>query len=256
MLGTKKAGRYRMRSATSFVAGTLFAPVGAFFMYTEVDVGRYYRPIFSKSFYPAFESGMMKPVRIEPGEERSGYLYFAIPAGARPDSCELLVRACLPQTAPRSLSGSSFMFSRDERAAAGAAQGFLFMLGEVAGAGSHGLYLARARALDAKSDPLWTFVTPVASKSASIADASSAGTLAACAVNFKAKGKVYLVRCGEKPALFEERSFTRKIRRVFVALRRRVRRDGRRFLPLFRRVLPHVGARREARPRYRRHGAR
>jgi hypothetical protein len=216
VLGTNKTGRYRMRSATSFVAGTLFAPVGAFFMYSEVDIGRYYRPIFGKSFYPAFESGMMKPVLIAPGEERSGYLYFAMPSGARPDSCELLVRACLPLAAPRSLSGSSFMFSRDERAAAGAAQGFLFMFGEVAGAGSHGLYLARARALDANSDSLWTFVTPVASKSASIADASSDGTLAACAVNFQAKGKVYLLRCGEKPALFEEKSFTRKVRRVFV----------------------------------------
>jgi len=217
VLGTNKAGRYRMRSATSFVAGTLFAPVGVYFMYSEIDIGRYYRPIFRKSFYPAFESGMMKPVRLAPGEERSGYLYFAIPGGARPDSCELLVRACLAQTAPRSLPGSSFMFSRGERAAADTLNGFLFTLGEAADAGTHGLYLARVRELDVKSDPSWTFVTPVASKSASIADASSAGTLAACAVNFKAKGRVYFVQCDEKPALFEEKSFTRKIRRVFVA---------------------------------------
>jgi hypothetical protein len=217
VLGTNKTGRYRMRSASSFVAGTFAAPVGAYFMYSEIDVGRYYRPIFGKSFYPAFESGMMKPVRIAPGEERSGYLYFAIPKGARPVSCELLVRACLPQTAPRSLPGSGFMFSRDEQAVAGAARGFLFMLGEVAGAGSHGLYLAPVRALDANSDPAWTFVAPVASKSAEIADASGDGALAACAVNFNAKGRVYLVRCGEKPALFEEKTFTRKIRRVFVA---------------------------------------
>jgi hypothetical protein len=239
VLGTKKAGRFRMRGAASFVAGALFAPVEAFFMYSEVDIGRYYRPIFNKSFYPAFESGMMKPIRIAPGEERSGYLYFEFPGGARPDSCELLVRACLPQAAPRSIPGSSFMFSRDERAAAEIASdaerhgrggepgassdacdalyGFLFMLGEAAGAGPHGLYLTRARELGAKSDSLWTLVTPVASKSASIADASSAGTIAACAVNFMAKGRVYLVRCGEKPALFEERSFTRTIRRVFVA---------------------------------------
>ena len=217
VLGTGKTGRYRMRSATSFVAGTLIAPVGAFFMYSEVDIGRYYRPIFKKSFYPAFESGMMKPARIEPGEERSGYLYFEIPGGAKPDSCELLVRACLPAAAPRSLSGTSFMFSRDDGAAATAAEGFLFMLGEAAGAGSHGLYLASAGSLDTKPDPLWSFLAPIASKSASIADASSAGTLAACAVNFKAKGSVYLVRCGEKPALLEEQSFTRPIRHVFVA---------------------------------------
>jgi hypothetical protein len=111
----KGAGRYRMRGATSFVAGSFIAPIEAFYIYSEIDVGRYYRPIFGKSFYPAFESGMMKPVRIEPGEERSGYLYFAMPGGAKPDSCELLVRACLPQETPRTLAGSGFVFSREER---------------------------------------------------------------------------------------------------------------------------------------------
>ncbi len=211
LLGSSKTGRYRMRGATSFVAGTLLAPVGAFFMYTEVDIGRHYRPIFNKSFYPALESGMMKPVRIAPGEERSGYLYFAIPPGERPDSCELLVRACLAQPAPRSLPGSSFIFSRGDPA------GYLFKLGEAADGSAHGLYAARVAALGAESDPAWTFVAPVASKSASLADASIAGTLAACGVNFMAKGRVYLARLGEKTALLEERSFTRKIGRVFVA---------------------------------------
>ncbi len=211
VLGTSKTGRYRMRSATSFVAGTLLAPVGAFFMYTEIDIGRYYRPIFNKSFYPAFESGMMKPVRVAPGEERSGYLYFAIPPGERPDSCELFVRACTPHPAPRSLPGSGFMFSR------GDLPGYLFKLGEAADGSPRGLYAARADALGAGSDPSWTFVAPVASKSASLADAYGAGTLAACGVNFKAKGRVYLARFGEKTALVEERSFTRRIRRVFAA---------------------------------------
>jgi hypothetical protein len=210
VLGKSKTGRYRMRSATSFVAGTLFAPIGAFYMYTEIDVGRYYRPIFNKSFYPAFESGMMKPVRIAPGEERSGYLYFAIPKGARPDSCELLVRACLPPAVPRSLAGSEFTFARG-------LDGYLFKLGDAPDGDARGLYLADVGALDPKSDPSWTLVAPVASKAASIADASGAGAIAACAVNFKAKGKVILVRCGEKPALIEEKTFDRKIHRVFVA---------------------------------------
>ena len=215
VLGEKKTGRYRMRGAGGFVAGTLFAPIGAFYIYGEVDVGRYYRPIFGKSFHPAFESGMMKPVRIGPGEERSGYLYFDIPGGAKPDSCELLVRACLPRTPRRSLTGSSFMFSRDEQAAADSPGGFLFMIGEVAGGGGHGLYLARAGALDEKSEPPWIFVTRIASKSAVIADASGTGSLAACGVNFMGKSKVFLVRCGEKPALVEEKPFGRKIRSVF-----------------------------------------
>lgn len=209
MLGSGEADDFRMRSSSAFVAGAFVPPVEIYFVYTEVDVGRYYRPIFGKSFYPGFESGMMKPVRLEPGEERSGYLYFAIPAGARPDSCELLVRACLPRKASRSLPGSSFMFTR------GGEDTFLFMVGEAAGAGAHGLFMARAGELESKSDPAWDFIAPIASKTASIADASIAGTFAACGVNFQAKGKVFLVRCGEKPALLEEKSFSRKIRHVF-----------------------------------------
>lgn len=210
MLGAGAADDFRMRSASAFVAGTFVPPVGVYFIYTEVDVGRYYRPIFGKSFYPGFESGMMKPVRLGPGEERSGYLYFAIPAGARPDSCELLVRACLPRTASRSLPGSGFMFTR------GGEDAFLFKVGEETGAGAHGLYMARAGELESKSDPDWVFVAPIVSKTASIADASRAGKLAACAVNFQAKGKVFLARVGEKPALLDEKSFSRKIRHVFV----------------------------------------
>jgi len=210
LLGSGEAEDFRMRSSSAFVAGTFAPAVEAYFVYTEVDVGRYYRPLFGKSFYPGFESGMMKPVRLEPGGERGGYLYFAIPPGAKPDSLALLVRACVPRTAPRSLPGFAFMFSR------GGEETFLFMVGEPSGAASRGLYLARAGALESKSDPAWTFVAPVAAKAAVIADASSAGSIAACAVNFQAKSKLFLVRRGEKPALLEEKSFGRKIRHVFV----------------------------------------
>jgi hypothetical protein len=212
-LGAKKAGRYRMRGASSFVAGTLFAPVGAFFMYTEVDAGRYYRPIFGKSFYPALESGMMRPVRLAPGEERNGYLYFAFPRGARPDSCELVVRACMPPPAPRSIPGSSFMFTR------GGAPGYLFTIGGARSGSANGLFLQEIGPLVSKPDSPRTLVAPVAAKSASIADASAAGSLAACAVNFQSKGKVFLVSCDGTPALLEEKSFARKLRHVFVTAR-------------------------------------
>jgi hypothetical protein len=209
-LGSGDADDFRMRGSSAFVAGVFVPPVEMYFVYTEVDVGRYYRPLFGKSFYPGFESGMMKPVRLEPGEERGGYLYFAMPPGARPDSCELLVRACVPPAARRPLPGAGFMFAR------GAEEPLLFMFGEPSGAGSRGLYLARGAALESGSDSPWTFIAPVSSKTAAIADAASAGSIAACAVNFQAKGKLFLVRPGETPALLEEKSFARKIRHVFV----------------------------------------
>jgi hypothetical protein len=212
----KGAGRYRMRGATSFVAGSFIAPIEAFYIYSEIDVGRYYRPIFGKSFYPAFESGMMKPVRIEPGEERSGYLYFAMPGGAKPDSCELLVRACLPQETPRTLAGSGFVFSREERPSSDSTGCLLFKIGDVAG-GGRGLYFARLDAAGTNADPAWRFVAPIGSKSAVVADVSNAGTFAACGVDFTGKSKVFLVRCGESPTLVAEKSLPRKIRRVFAA---------------------------------------
>jgi hypothetical protein len=212
----KRAGRYRMRGATSFVAGSFVAPIEAFYIYSEVDVGRYYRPIFGKSFYPAFESGMMKPVRIEPGEERSGYLYFDMPGGAKPDSCELLVRACVPQETPRTLAGAGFALSREERRSADSLGCLLFMIGEVGGAG-RGLYFARLDASGSNADPAWRFVAPVGSKSAVVADVSNAGTFAACGVDFMGKSRVFLVRCGESPTLVAQKDLPRKIRRVFAA---------------------------------------
>ncbi len=204
------ADKFRMRSSSAFVAGTFVPPVELYFIYTEADVGRQYRPLFGKSFYPGFESGMMKHVRLEAGEERGGYLYFASPRGAQPDSCELLVRASVPRAAQRPLPGVGFMFTR------GDGEPLLFMFGEPSGAGSRGIYLARAGELESESGPAWSFIAPVNAKTAVIADASRSGSLAACAVNFQAKGKLFLVRCGENPALLEEKKFGRKIDRVYV----------------------------------------
>ncbi len=209
-LGPGKANGFKMRGSSAFVAGTFVPAVELYFVYAEADVGRRYRPLFGKSFYPGFESGMMKPVLLEPGGERGGYLYFEMPPGARPDSLELLVRACVPRTVQRSLPGTSFMFTR------GDGEMSLFMIGEQPGAASRGLYVAGAGALEPASEGAWTFVAPVSAKTAVIADASSTGSIAACAVNFQSKSKVFIVRRGEKPELLEEKLFTRKIDRVHV----------------------------------------
>ena len=233
LLGATKAGRYRRHGAFGFIAGTFVPPLAVYYIYNEVDIGRYYRPLFTKSFYPSREDGMFDPVRIEPAQERGGYLYFAIPKGTRPDSCELVVSAGAPVETRDSLRGSDFRFSRDElplteakRDSSGqlkvvpgsceAPYGFLFALAGDERAGAQGLYFARVRELNPQSDSLWTFVTLVSSKSASIADASCIGSLAACAVNFKSKSKVYLMQCAEAPDIFEERHFSRGIRRVFL----------------------------------------
>jgi hypothetical protein len=223
----------------SLVAGgTTYLPVhpkdavALYLVYNEVDIGRYYRPLFGKSIFRALEDGMFEPVRLEPGQERTGYLYFAIPRGARPDSCELVVRASVSSGTPYSLTGSHFTLSRDEFpffsaeggedqskaniSSCDAPYGYLFALAEDAGTPVKGLYLARVRSLDPESDSLWTRMSDVSSKSAAIADATCLGSLAACAVNFKSKSRVYFLQCGEDPRAYGERYFPRGVRHVFL----------------------------------------
>ena len=238
LVGAKKAGRYVRHGVFGYVLSTFVAPVAVYFIYNDVDVGRFYRPLFNRSFYPALEDGMFEPVRIEPKQEVSAYLYFALPKKARNESCDLLVRACAPVETHYSLKGSDFRFSRDElplasdlSGAAGglepgdlqhqvkscdAPYGFIFALGENTRSLGQGLYFSHVRSLNPASDSLWTLVAPVSAKSARIADASCIGSLAACAVNFKSKSKVYFVQCGEAPGVFEERNFSRSVRRVFL----------------------------------------
>jgi len=236
LLGAKKAGRYRRYGASSFIGGTLVPPVAMYLVYNEIDIGRFYRPLFSRSLYRALEDGMFEPVRLEPGQERSGYLYFAIPRGAPRDSCELLVRGAEPSGTLYSISGESFVLSRDELpfadssfagtadVAAGQAPsgscdspyGYLFSLVDDPGASRKSLCFSRVRALDPTSDSLWTRITGISSTSASIVDATCVGSLAACAVNFKSKSRVYFMQCRETPDAYAERPFSRGVRHVFL----------------------------------------
>ncbi|MGD1048050.1 MAG: hypothetical protein ABR899_04775 [Candidatus Krumholzibacteriaceae bacterium] len=245
ILGANKAGRYKRHGVVGYMLSTFVAPVAVYFIYNDIEIGRFYRPLFNRSLYPALEDGMFAPVRIEPKQEVSAYLYFALPKRARNESCDLLVRACAPIETRYSLKGTDFRFSRDELPLTGdpscsdggvsgvvgggapgepphqvrscdAPYGFIFALGENRRPGGQGLYFAHVRSINPASDSLWTFVAPVGVKSAEIADASCIGSLAACAVNFKSKSKVYLVQCGEAPGLFREQSFSRSVRRVFL----------------------------------------
>jgi hypothetical protein len=236
LVGEKKAGRYRRHGAYSFIGGTLIPPVAAYLVYNEIEIGRFYRPLFSKSLYRALEDGMFEPVRLEPGQERSGYLYFAIPSGTPRDSCEILVRGAGLAGTIYSISGGDFMLSRDElpftdssfavpadstehRLLTGSCDspyGYLFSLADDSSPSRKGLYFSRIRALDPESDSLWTRMASISSKNASIIDATCIGSLAACAVNFKSKARVYFLQCGETPDVYAERHFSRGVRRVFL----------------------------------------
>jgi hypothetical protein len=237
LVGGAKAERYRRHGVIGLAASTFVPPLAVYWGYGEIDIGRFYRPLFTHSFYPAREDGLFESVRLAPGEEREGWLYFALAKDAPRDSCELLVRGCVAAAIEDTLRASSFVFSRNELPftenalrveskeeamehplswSCDAPYGYLFALSEGAGKGGADLMFARVRALNPRSDSLWSDVTPVSSPRASIADASCLGSLSAVAVNFTSKSKVYLLQCAEAPEVFHTHAFSRGVSHVFL----------------------------------------
>jgi hypothetical protein len=227
ILGIRKAGRYRRTGGFGIVLGTIMPPAGAYFIYNEVDVGRFYRPLFSRSLFPALPSGLLRPIELAPGETKSGFLYFDVGTAAVSDSvvgtdfrgktrsvripfegttCDLYVEPCIPIAARDTIPGYDFSFTA----------GSLFVLRRAPGGKTE---LLRAPVgTDARS-PLGAFETlmVISSKTASIAAAAVRGDTAAVAVNFKSKSKVYLIELGAPARVLGEQTFSRGIDRVFLS---------------------------------------
>lgn len=232
LVGRKNSSRYRKSTGLNLVVGVALPPVGGYFVFNEASVGRFYRPLFKHSLHPALAAGTLSPVVLEPGVERSGFLYFAMPPALRDSLCELRVAACVPIGTEHAIPGRDFEFSRDEvlldgtlvgdsrdRGETGscdAPYGYIYALVGEGKKAKRNLTLCRVSELAPGADSLWNVVASIESKSAAIADVSCRGSLAACAVNFKSKAKVYLIHCGEKPEVYEEHSFSRLVDRVFL----------------------------------------
>lgn len=85
MVGVRGATRYKRPGTFGAIAGsTIFPPLAGYHIYKEVKVGRYYRPLFDHSIYPAIAAGLFRPLTLEPGDEVSGFLYFSLPPGKNP----------------------------------------------------------------------------------------------------------------------------------------------------------------------------
>ncbi len=76
--GREKPGEYREAGKGDFVTGTMFMPLGGYFIYKEIRARHEYRPLIRASLYPARFGGMFDPIVLQPGEEISGYLYFEL----------------------------------------------------------------------------------------------------------------------------------------------------------------------------------
>jgi hypothetical protein len=229
LAGARRSRNYRHPGAFELVASPLLPPFGVYTLYKEASVGRFYRPLFGRSLHPPLPSGLLAPIRLEPGVERRGWLYFEAPSGAGALAGEMLVTACAPIETPDRIAGYDFEFCREEEPAAperggagdtaGAAprgdreDGFLFSL--VREGARSGLRCASVRALLDGPHARSARVAEIAAKSAEIADVSRRGGRAAVALNFTSKSRVLVLDCGDDPAIADDRAFARGIRRVF-----------------------------------------
>ena len=178
LLGAKKAGRYRRHGAFGFVAGTFFPPSARL---SHVQRGRHREVLPAPLQQVVLSRARRRHVRAGATRARAGaragISTSRFPKGVKPDSCELLVRASAPSGTTYSLTGCDFTLSRDElpfvlrgsgarinRRPAQLVRRSLWIslrAREDAGTLEQGLYFARVRALDPKSDSLWTLVTHV-----------------------------------------------------------------------------------------------
>ena len=234
VLGITDATRYKTPGAGHIIAGILIVPLGIYYIYNEADVGRYYRPLFNKSLYPVSAGGLFNAVALAPGEEKSGYCYFNLPKIPAGTPCELRVNACVPIAVSDTVGGYDFKCSRDETPAAAepdmgawdttiappgeSSRGLAFKLAKQEPSDKSGLYVCGVPELMRDAQAPWMRVATVLSRRAVIADASHGRLLAACAVNYASKSKVFIMRReGDGITVAGEQSFSRNIRRVFAA---------------------------------------
>ncbi len=224
LLGASKARRYKPMGVYELVVGKFLPPLGGYYLYNEVGIGRFYRPLFSRSFYPALPSGMFNSVVLGPGETKIGYLYFHAEHGMVADSvagidfrkrpvrvaipfpgmtCELSIQACSPIAAAGAVPGYDFKF----------AGGRLFALREGSGAAGG---LAVASVPSDPNNPFGSFssIGSVSSGSGRIADASVRGDTAAVCLNFKSKAKLCLGFVGPSPRPLAQMYFSNGTSRV------------------------------------------
>jgi hypothetical protein len=246
LMGRNKNVTYKKRSIFKMLSGSiLMPPLTGYYAYGELKEGRYYRPLFGKSFLPALESGMHRAVELQTREEAEGYLYFAVPRDLNPytetgagtvggrQPLELVTRACFSNYPRDTLPVFDCAFTRVDGMPSlpvkkGAAQG---TCAECAVLGLHKMLIAlrrspgskrsaelvvgSARDLPEHFDDSFTKIDAVRSTKTVIADVSALDGRCACALNFKSKSRIYLIDMSSKPVLIRKKSLSRGVKRVF-----------------------------------------
>lgn len=76
--GKESPSLYRRPSRRDILPGTLLPPLGAYYAWKGYRAMREYEPVARHSLIPAMACGLFEPLRIDPGEEISGYLFFPV----------------------------------------------------------------------------------------------------------------------------------------------------------------------------------
>ncbi|HUV36675.1 MAG TPA: hypothetical protein VMX58_07035 [Patescibacteria group bacterium] len=224
MIGTEKHIAYSRSQSKKIVAGTFLPPLGGYFLYRELKVGRFYRPLFEHSFHESLPSGLLVPRTLEPGETARGYLYFALRDDANPylgtgvDSSaaepitlhrryELLLESYRALSFTDSLPVYDAVFPRCDvsgaqcgagvtaREEGGGRPGDAFVLAlheRNAGTDDVLFGFGRVDRLAGPFDESFRVIAPLSGTHARIAGAAVRGSLVACALNFTGKSRLYL----------------------------------------------------------------
>jgi len=70
--------QYRSKGVGRTAAGLIIFPLGLYYVYDEATVGRMYRPLADNSLFETTDGFFLDPLRLEPGQEKTGYLYFPV----------------------------------------------------------------------------------------------------------------------------------------------------------------------------------
>ena len=231
--GKADVPNYKKIGAGNVVAGIIVWPLGIYYIVRGVQYTSEYRPLLRNSFFPAGRGGNFDPVTMEPGEVKSGFIYFALLPEDNPyyrdkDNPDIDRRG-KEKPSLKVQSGEELRINVNPAVRSSSygdceipvdsmltVRGLKFLRGEdgspaeIAGGPSSGDFFAlvangdRGGKLDlvlgnseevfeSRSTSGFTVMSELSGKKTDLVDASRWGNRAVCGVNFKQKSRLYLV---------------------------------------------------------------
>ncbi len=258
--GMSRPANYRKIGGKDIAAGVVVAPLGIFYAWKGYKEYREFRPLVRASIMPAGHGGTFGPLTLAPGEEVNGYLYFPLLPEEVPYETEeieadgtdrdkkrdlrrfngsvvsgAVLQASVSESGAEPLSGcdlilpadslgiSEAVFCRNDREPAGDPAGAaprraIFAI--IDRSGDKALHFIPAGTDSYPETPAIFEIRKLLGSSGEIADAEQLGDHYACAVNFKRRSKVFILRGAVRSGgseIIAVRDYDRKVKRVFLS---------------------------------------